>query len=197
MDSSVHIMPEPGYPVPETPWYAVRVKSNFEKITALNIRAQGYEEFLPAYTCLRRWASRTRVVELPLFPGYVFSRFGPNDRMSILKIPGVVHIVGIGRVLAPVDPAELAAIKAILRSKLSVEPWGFLRPGQRVFLEEGPLRGMEGVIVQVGKTYRLIVSVTLLQRSVAVDIDGSWVRPIHDMNLHSGRGVQGPELLGT
>jgi transcription antitermination factor NusG len=116
-------------------------------------------------------------VELPLFPGYVFCRFNPADRLPILTAPGVVQIVGVGKVPAPVDDNELAAVRRILDSRLLAEPWPFLNVGERVLVAHGSLNGLEGIIVALKKNCRLVVSVTLLNRSVAVEIDRSWIRP--------------------
>lgn len=160
-------------------WFALRVKSHCERITAAGLRSRGYEEFLPTYPSRRRWSDRWVDQELPLFPGYVFCRFDPVDRLPILKIPSLVHIVGIGKTPLPVEDQEIAAIQAIVRSGLAAEPWPYLRVGDTVRVEYGSLCGLEGILVEVKKRHRLVVSVTLLQRSVAVEIDHDWVSPVH------------------
>lgn len=163
-------------------WFAIRVKSNFEKHVSLGLSGRGVEEYAPFYRRLRNYSGRIREVHLPLFPGYVFARFDPRERGPVVTVPGVVHIVGVGKAPAPVDPAELDAIRAIMDSKVGVEPWPYVRIGQRMLIEKGPLKGLEGVVVAVKKNYRLIASVTLLQRSVSVEIDPGWVRglPAHE-----------------
>jgi transcription antitermination factor NusG len=163
-------------------WFALRVRSHYENATVSALRGRGYEEFLPLYRSLRRWPSRTKMVELPLFPGYVFCRFDPTDRLPILTIPGVVNILGVGKVPAPVNTSELTAIRAIVASRLAAGPWPFVDVGERVLVVHGPLRGLEGIVVALKRNYRLVVSVTLLQRSVAVEIDRAWTRPAQ----HSG-----------
>jgi transcription antitermination factor NusG len=117
-------------------------------------------------------------LDLPLFPGYLFSRFDVGNRLPILTTPGVISIVGAGKTPLPVDDEEIDAIRAILRSGLTAQPWPFLCVGSRVYLEGGPLAGVEGIITNTDKVYRLVVSVSLLQRSVAVEIDREWARPI-------------------
>ncbi len=154
-----------------TAWYAIRVRSNFERATATALRERQYTEFLPTYRVRRRWSDRTKEIECPLFPGYLFARFNPQYLTPILGIPGVVNVVGCGKTPAPVDEAEIRAIQEIITSHLPVEPWPHLQVGQRVLIEHGPLTGAEGFLLQVKKQYRLVVSLTLLQRSVAVDID--------------------------
>jgi transcription termination/antitermination protein NusG len=159
-------------------WFALRVKSRCEKMVASIAHQKGFEEFLPLYQSRRRWSDRYKSVELPLFPGYVFCKLAIERRLPLLTVPGVLHFVGIGRMPAPMDPAEIAAIQTAIQSGLSTEPWPFLAVGQRVKLEAGPLAGMEGFLEEVRKEHRLIVSVTLLQRSVAVEIERDWARPL-------------------
>jgi transcription antitermination factor NusG len=164
---------------PSLKWYAIRVASNFEKATAQALRGRGIEEFLPLYSRLRHTPNgSSRQVELALFPGYVFGRFDVYNRLPILTIPGVMHIVGFGRTPVPVDADELAALKRILDSRLLVEPWPFMKVGERISIERGPLRGLKGTVLVFKGTYRLIASITLLQRSVAAEIDRESVRPL-------------------
>jgi transcription antitermination factor NusG len=160
------------------PWFALRVKPRFEKLVATVARNKGFEEFLPLYHSRRRWSDRYTTVELPLFPGYVFCRLNPEHRLPLLTIPGALHFVGIGKIPAPVDEGEIAAIQAALRSGLFAEPWPFLDVGQRVRIEEGPLADLEGILIRVRKQHRLVISVTLLNRSVAVEVERDWVRPL-------------------
>jgi transcription antitermination factor NusG len=159
-------------------WFAVRVKSRAEKAVAMMARNKGFEEFLPVYASRNRWSDRTKSVEMPLFPGYVFCRLNPERRLPVLTIPGVLHFVGIGKTPLPVADAEVAAIRQAVECGLSAEPWPYLEVGQRVRLERGPLAGIEGILVDAHKDQRLIVSVTLLQRSVAVGIERHWVTPL-------------------
>jgi len=147
-------------------------------MVALMARNKGFEEFLPLYRARRRWSDRQKETEFPLFPGYVFCRLDPQHRLPILTIPGVVHVVGIGKTPVPIEEREITAIQAAVRSGLSAEPWPFLEAGQRVRLEEGPLAGLEGILVGSAKQHRIVVSVTLLKRSVAVAIERHWVRPL-------------------
>jgi transcription antitermination factor NusG len=159
-------------------WFALRVKSRCEKVVAAMANNKGFEEFLPVYQSRRRWSDRLKSVEFPLFPGYVFCRLNPQRRMPLLTIPGVLHFVGIGKTPVPLEDAEVAAIQAAVRSGLSTEPWPFLEVGQRVRLEEGPLAGAEGIFVGTSKQDRLVVSVSLLRRSVAVNIERHWATPV-------------------
>ncbi len=159
-------------------WFALRVKSRFENVVAMMAANKGVEEFHPVYRCRRRWSDRLKQVEFPLFPGYIFCRLDPQYRLPLLTIPGVLHFVGIGKTPVPLEDAEITAIQAAVHSGLTTEPWPFLEAGQRVRLQEGPLAGLEGFFVATSKPDRLIVSVTLLKRSVAVTIERHWATPL-------------------
>jgi transcription antitermination factor NusG len=167
--------PEEGTP---WPWYALYVRTRFEKVVARNLRGKGYEEFLPLYRRSSRWSDRIKEIELPLFPGYVFCRFNPLDRLPILTIPGVNAVVGFGKNFIPVDEQELGAIRSVLKSGTHCEPWPFLQVGQRVRVEYGALAGTEGFVLMLKNTYRLVISINMLQRSVAVEIDRDCLTPI-------------------
>ncbi len=158
-------------------WFALTVAPRKEKITAQTLRAAGFEDFLPLYSSRRLWSDRIKKLEHPLFPGYVFCRFDTRMRQTVLKSPGVVSIVSFGKIPEPVDDAEIAALQAVCRSGLAATPWPTPKVGSRVRLREGPLRGLEGIFVEDKKT-RLILSLTLLQRSVAVEIDRTWITPV-------------------
>jgi transcription antitermination factor NusG len=156
-------------------WYAIQVKPRYEKHVSQVLQQKGYEEFLPLYQARRRWKYRTKLIDFPLFPGYLFCRFDVSDRLPVLTTPGVLHLIGAGKTPLPVGDQEIVALRTVLRAKLPVEPWPYLRTGQRVRIEVGPLRGLEGIVQAVKNDCRLILSVTLLQRSVAVDISSDWV----------------------
>ena len=158
-------------------WYALRIKSRCEKLVATIARNKGFEEFLPLYQSRRRWSDRLKSVELPLFPGYLFCRLDPQYRLPLLTIPGVLHFVGVGKIPLPIDDREIAGIQAAVRSGLVTEPCPFLEVGQRVRMQDGPLEGLEGILTSKQQN-RLIVSVTLLKRSVAVAIERHWVAPL-------------------
>jgi transcription antitermination factor NusG len=160
------------------PWFALRIKSNFEKVTNQILEQKGYEAFLPTYRTRNRWSDRTKVIDRPLFPGYLFCRFDQNDRLPILVTPGVVGVVGVGKTPMAVAEREIEAIQAVLRSGLPATPWPYVTVGQRLLIERGPLSGIEGILQEIKNSFRFIVSVNLLQRSVAAEVDASWVRPV-------------------
>jgi transcription antitermination factor NusG len=163
-------------------WFALRVKSRCEKIVSTILQHKGFEEFLPIYESRRRWSDRLQPVKMPLFLGYVFCRLDPQYRLSLLTTPGVLYFVGIGKIPTPIDDAEIAAIQSVVRSGLRVDPWPVLDVGRRVLLQEGPLAGLEGLLVEARKQHRIVVSVTLLRRSVAVEIEREWVMPLGGAN---------------
>src|ERR1700681_1683610 len=155
-------------------WFAIRVKSQREKLVSDALRHKGYEEFLPLYWSRRRWSDRIKLVQVPLFTGYLFCRFDVEERNSILKTPGVCLIVGQGRMPIPVDPVEFQNIRLAVGSGQKIQPWHGLEVGNKVRIEYGPLRGIEGTLLRFKGSSHLIVGVHLLQRAVAVEIDESW-----------------------
>lgn len=159
-------------------WFALRVKPRHEKTAAWALRLKGFEEFLPLYRARSRWSDRIKELELPLFPRYIFCKFTPPERLRVLTTPGVQVVVGNGSTPVPVAAAEIAAIEAIIESGVAAQPWPFLLAGHLVRIVAGPLAGLEGVLLEVKNQFRLLVSVTLLQRSVAVEIDPLSVIPI-------------------
>src|SRR6185436_19047058 len=139
---------------------------------------KGYEVFLPLYRDRRRWSDRVKELELPLFPGYLFCRFDVTKRLPILTTPGIVQVVGLGKTPLPIEEKEIAAIQSIVISRLNAQPWPYLKVGQKVRIEQGRLTGLEGILIALKKTHRLVVSVSLLQRSVAVEVDHDWASPV-------------------
>ena len=159
-------------------WFAIRVRSNYERVTIMHLRERGYEEFSPSYKTERRWSDRTKIVEQFLFPGYVFCRLNPHDRLPILTTPGVLSMVGFGKIPSPIPDHEIESIRTMVQSGLLVLPWPSLELGQSVLIEHGPLAGVEGTLQEVKGKCRLVVSIHLLRRSVFTEIDRGWVRPL-------------------
>lgn len=159
-------------------WFAVQTRSRYEHFAATHLRSKGYDLFFPVYRCRRRWSDRIKEIELPLFPGYLFCRFDLMNRLPILVTPGVIQVIGNGKAPIPIEDAEIAALQAVVRSKLPRQPWPFLQLGQKVRITCGPLCGFEGILLNLKGNHRLVLSVSLLRRSVAVEIDSAWVSPI-------------------
>ncbi len=163
------------------PWFALQVRSKCENYVADQLSAKGYELFLPLYTCRKRWSDRIKKVELPLFPGYLFCRFDPYDRLPILKTPWLLQIVGFSHIPAPVDEEEISAVRTLVASGAAAQSWPFIGVGEKIRIESGPLRGVVGILTQFKGNHKLVVSITLLQRSVAVEIDSALVTPERSM----------------
>jgi transcription antitermination factor NusG len=153
-------------------WFALYVKSRHEKNVSAILRGKGFAEFVPLYR--RRTPSRT--YELPLFPGYVFCRFNAEHRLPVLAVPGVFYVVGFAGTAAPVSTEEIAALQLVVRSGLPREPWPELPAGKKVVVAAGPLEGIEGIVMSYKNRSRLLISVALLQRSVSVEVDRSWLQ---------------------
>jgi transcription termination/antitermination protein NusG len=161
------------------PWFAIMARTGREKSTTLLLENAGYECLLPVSKYARQWSDRIKEVEVPLFAGYLFCRMDPHNRLPVLMTPGVIQIVGVGKTLIPVAEEEIAAIQRVVKHGISTMPWPYLQVGHVARIEEGPLRGMTGIIVRIKSGLKLVLSVSLLQRSVAVEIDRSWVSSVH------------------
>jgi transcription antitermination factor NusG len=177
-------------------WYALEVWRRSEKKVDLLLRTKGYECIPALYKSKRRGYDRVREREIPLFPGYIFCRFDAARRLPILVTPGVLRIVGVGKQPVAIHDSEIAAIELVVASGLPAEPWPFEENNQVVRIVAGPLSGVEGTIVDRKSRGRLVVSVTLLRRSVAVVLDGDFlVEPIRKSvtqepgSIRSGRIV--------
>lgn len=155
----------------EPRWYAAYTSANHEKRVAGQLCARALEHFLPVYSSVRRWKDRQVTIQVPLFPGYVFVRMALQERLRVLQIPGVAKLVGFGGIPAVLPEAEIEALKAGLASGVQAEPHPFLRAGRCVRVTAGPLAGLAGILVRRKKQARFVVSVELIQRSVAVEID--------------------------
>jgi transcription antitermination factor NusG len=170
----------PAFSAEALPWFAIHVRSNFEHMVSSQLEAKGFTVFLPQYRARRRWADRVKILDRPLFPGYLFCRLDCASPLPVLTTPGVASIVGAGKTPIPVDPGEIAAVQAVIASGVAAQPYPFLKAGQSIYLERGPLAGLEGIIVSLPNEYRLVVSVSLLQRSLSVEVDRDWIRPGSD-----------------
>jgi transcription antitermination factor NusG len=138
----------------------------------------------------RRWSDRKKEIERFLFPGYVFCRVNPQARLPLLTAPGVISLVGCGKIPEPIPDGEIERIRRMVQSGLLVTPWPFLQLGQTVLIEQGPLAGVEGILEEVKGKCRLIVSINLLRRSVGAEVDRHWVRPIKASNRVAALSAQ-------
>jgi transcription antitermination factor NusG len=179
------------------PWFALQVRSRKEDWVATQLAGQGFNFFLPKYKTVRRWSDRAKELEQPLFPGYLFCRFDFQNRRPIVMTPGVIQIVGYGRTPTPVEEIEIHSIQLALTSSLPSHPWPYLEVGERVRINCGALRGLEGILVNFKGSHRVVLSVTLLQRSVAMEVDLDWVSSLTGRQsvLASRHAVRSTDLV--
>jgi len=157
-------------------WFGIRVRSRSEVRSYDELMFRGFEAFLPLRKVKRRWSDRTKTQEAPVFPGYVFCRFDLSERIRILSVPGVAQILGAGNNPIPIGEREIESVRAMVNSKIALVPWPYLQAGQYVRIDGGPLAGVEGKVVRAEDGHpRVVVSVSLLQRAVAAEIDREWI----------------------
>jgi transcription antitermination factor NusG len=157
------------------PWYAILAKTGRERSATQILENIGYECYLPVRRSARRWSDRTKIIDVALFPGYFFCRLNQRDRLPVLMTPGVINVVGVGKTPVPVDEDEIAAIQRLGSSSLPIMQWPYLDVGQAVRIRAGPLQGLTGIVIKVKSGTKLVLSISLLQRSVAVEIDRTWI----------------------
>jgi transcription antitermination factor NusG len=158
-------------------WWALYTRHQHEKAVAEVLLAKGFEVFLPLYESIRRWKDRDKVLSMPLFPCYVFVRGGLDRRLQVVTTPGVHMILFSGENVAIIPEVEIQAIRAAAEGPFQFEPHPFLKCGERVRVNQGPLEGIEGVLVRKKNLHRLVLSVDMLAQSVAVEIGAADVEP--------------------
>ncbi len=159
-------------------WYALYTCPRHEKCVAQQIEQRSISCFLPLYRSVRRWKDRRKELELALFPGYVFVRLALEDRFRVLQLPSAVRLVSFQGQPAVLPEAEIEALRQRLSRGVCVEPHPYLRVGRRVRVCGGPMQGLEGIIVRRKERCRVIFSLDLIMRSVAVEVDESDVEPV-------------------
>ena len=164
-------------------WFALTVKPRHEKAAAQNLRVKGLETMLPVYLARHQWSDRVKTVELPLFPGYVLCQLRREERLKALTTPSVTSIVGFAGVPVPIPEQEISAIRRMVESRLPIQPWPYLRPGEQVRIESGALAGVQGTLVREKSDFRVVVNIELLQRSVAVEVDRATLSPVNCPHL--------------
>lgn len=166
-------------------WYALTVRHQHERQTERLLKSQGWETLVPLYKSKRQWSDRWKEIELPLFAGYVFCRFSLNERVRVEDTPGVAQVVKFNGQAAAIEAVEIEGIQTMLAAKVGLSPWPYLKVGDRVRVERGPLRGLEGTLLRDGDAVRLVVSVEMLQRSVAAEVDPDAVVPLRARSAHA------------
>lgn len=159
-------------------WYAAYTSANHEKRVAEQMDMRSIEHFLPLYESLRRWKDRNVKLKLPLFPGYVFVRLALSDQLSVLQLPGVARLIGFNGTPAALPDEEIETLRTSFETGVRAEPHPFLTLGRRVRVKAGPLVGMEGILIQRKGKFRVVISIELIQRSVAVQLDEPDLEPL-------------------
>lgn len=157
-------------------WYAAYTRANHEKRAHERLLQRSIDSFLPTYLSIRIWKDRRVRLQMPLFPGYVFIRISPHERVRALEVPGVARLVGFKGVPAPLHDQDVACLRVLAQHGIA-QPHPYLRVGRRVRVTSGPLRGAEGILVKRKKNLRVVLSVDLIQRSVVVDVDEADLQP--------------------
>ena len=152
-------------------WYAAYTSANHERRVAEQFRVREVEHFLPTYSSVRRWKDRRVTLELPLFPGYVFVRIALRDRLKVVQVPGLARLVGFNGTPAALPKEEIAALQATVASGVRAEPHPFLVAGRQVQVKSGPMAGLQGVLLKRKGRFRVVISIALIQRAVALDAD--------------------------
>jgi transcription antitermination factor NusG len=178
-------MPQPA--VLPARWYAVQTRSRFEKVVRAELASRGIDNYLAEFTQVHQWKDRKKAVEMPLFPGYVFARFREmgKERLEVLRTTGVVRILGVGSGMEPIPDGEIDSIRQLLKSGNRFYPWPFVHEGSWVRMRRGALAGVEGRLIQIKSQTRLVLSVDLLSRSIATEVDARDVEPAPDPRARS------------
>jgi transcription antitermination factor NusG len=158
----------------EVAWYAIQTRARNEKKVVSQLQTKGIEAFLPLLNEVHRWSDRQQVVQEPLFPGYVFVHIdqSPKFRLPVLSTLGVYGFVGVRGAGLPIPDKQILDIQTVVTNPLAFRPHPFLRVGQRVRVRGGCLDGVEGTLVSINSDHKLVVSIELVRRSLAVHISG-------------------------
>ena len=159
-------------------WYAVWTRSRHEQVVRTQLDEKHVTAFLPTMTRWSRWKDRKKQIDVPLFPGYVFARFEPGERLAVLKCSGVVSIVSFNGEPAPVPDHEIESIRTLVASTLPYDPCPTIKTGTLVEVSHGPLKGVIGRLTRKGTQSRLILSVDLIGQAVSVQVDAADVKPM-------------------
>jgi transcription antitermination factor NusG len=184
-----HVLPALPAEYYEARWYAAHTSANQEKRVAEQLAARDIEHFLPSYTSVRRWKDRRVTLQLPLFPGYVFVRTELRNRLPVLQIPGLARLVGFGGMPTPLPQEEVDTLRAGLTSGVHAEPHPFLTVGRRVRVRSGAMAGLEGLLIRRKNGCRFVVSVELIHRAVALEVDESDLELAGPLSSVTGKKV--------
>jgi transcription antitermination factor NusG len=165
---------------PRASWYALYTKHQHEKTVARNLLSKGFETFLPLYATARSWKDRAKILYVPLFPCYVFLKADLGRRLDIITTPGIHTLVSNGGQPVAISAAEIEGVRQVVGSGVRVEPYPFLKCGDWVRVRCGPLAGIEGILVRNKNIYRLVLSVEMLGKAAAVEIDAVLIERLNE-----------------
>lgn len=161
-----------------TGWHALYTRPRAEKRVCEQLQQKQIDAFLPLYRAERRWKNGRAIVELPLFPGYVFVNLVMEERVRVLRTMGAVRFVGFGAGPALLPESDIVALQNAIQHKLHVEPIPYIRVGQSVLVARGPLSGLQGILIRKKQDFRVVISLHMLLRSVVIDVDAGDVEPL-------------------
>ena len=162
----------------EAHWYALYTRSRHEKVVHEELQKKGFETFLPLRRITRHWSDRIKKIEEPLFSGYLFVHTPLQRRFEILQTRGSVRFVGFHSFPVPVSEKELETVRRFIETEIAIDPYPYLKAGDRVYIRSGPFKGVEGFIVRKGRSTRLVISLDLLLQSISVEIDEALVEKL-------------------
>lgn len=159
-------------------WYAIHTRSRHEKVVRDQLAAKAITHLLPLHHKRSKWKDRVKMIEVPLFGGYIFAHFALQNKLQVLQTVGVVRLVGLNGTAEPVPDEQIETIRKMVEYDLPYDPHPYLQEGMLVRVMRGPLQGAEGILIEKKKNYRFVISIDLIQKAVAVDIDSADVEPI-------------------
>ncbi len=166
-------------PASDLLWYAVYTRSRHERVAAEELSRRNIECFLPLHERVSRWKDRRKTIQFPLFPGYLFVRAEiGRQRLDILKVPAVVRIISLQGRPEPIPEDQIQAVKQLVFHQLELDPHPYLAAGDRVRITRGPLRGLEGILLEKKNRFTFVLSIDLIQQSVSCEIDAADVEKV-------------------
>jgi transcription antitermination factor NusG len=161
-------------------WFAIQARSRHEKVVESHLELRKVEHFLPMMKRVSQWTDRKKEIRVPLFAGYCFARFSLEDRVPVLQSQGVVRVVGSAGKPEPIPDEEINALKKVINNSCAYICYPFLKEGMLVEVINGPLQGVKGRLIRGARNSRLVLSISLIQRSVSIEIDADDVTVLLD-----------------
>jgi transcription antitermination factor NusG len=164
----------------EPHWYAIHTRSRHEKFVRDQFAAKEITHLLPLHHKRSQWKDRVKMIEVPLFGGYIFAHFALQHKLQVLQTVGVVRMVSLNGIATPVPEDQIETIRKMVEYDLTYDPYPYLKEGMFVRVVRGPLQGAEGILIEKKRNYRFVISIDLIQKAVAVDIDSADVEPVYE-----------------